>query len=108
MMPFPSTLPPALVDLTVLRLAAVLSPKISASTFVFGKRPTTFRRTHQAAVSTSTNDAIRFRHPEKMRGGLAVRTNGIKNQPSALVKELERRVEALDETIQTEVRSYMS
>ena len=49
-----------------------------------------------------------FRHREKMRGGLAVRTSGTDNQALGLVKELERRVEALDETIQAEVRSYIS
>ena len=107
MMPFLSTLPPALMDLTILRLTTVFFPKTPASTFIFGKRPTTFRRTYQAAVSTSTNDAIKFRHPEKTKG-LAVRTNGLNRQPPALVRELERRVEALDETVQAEVRSYMS
>ena len=37
-----------------------------------------------------------------MRGSLAVRTDG---QALGLVKELERRVDALDETIQAEVGS---
>jgi hypothetical protein len=50
----------------------------------------------------------RFRHREIMRGSLAVRTSGAESRALGLVKELERRVEALDETIQAEVGSFMS
>jgi hypothetical protein len=46
---------------------------------------------------------IRFRHREEM--GRSSRTD---SQALGLIKELERRVEALDETIQAEVGSYMS
>lgn len=43
-----------------------------------------------------------------MREGLAIRANGAENQALGLIKELERRVEALDETVQAEVSSsYM-
>ena len=37
-----------------------------------------------------------------------MRVNRTDSQALGLVRELERRVEALDETIQAEVRSYMS
>ena len=42
-----------------------------------------------------------------MRGALSIRTSGRENQALDLVKELERRVEALNETIQAEVGSCM-
>lgn len=55
---FSSALPATIMDLTILRLSGVLSPKRPASSlaaFVFGNRPSTFRRIHQAAALTSTN-----------------------------------------------------
>ncbi|KAF8816887.1 hypothetical protein BYT27DRAFT_6951503 [Phlegmacium glaucopus] len=96
-------------------VTGVLSPKTSALTFVFGKRPFTFRNIHQAAASALTStDAPKFdpltpvsnervRHLERVKGSLGVRTSGAVSQAAVgLVKELERRVEALDETIQAE------
>ena len=50
----------------------------------------------------------RFRHREKTRGALAASSSGKNSQALGLTKELERRVEALDEHIQAEVSSYMS
>lgn len=117
-MHFSSALPAALMDLTILRLSGVLSPKTSTSTlapFVFGKRPSTFRRAHQAAALKSTNvpklepfaeGRAVSRHSEKLRGDLPVSSSRSDSQGLSLVNELERRVEALDETVQTEVGSY--
>ena len=59
MMPFPSALPPTLIDLTILRLTGALSSKSSASAFspfLFGNK-SAFRRIHQVAALTSTNDS---------------------------------------------------
>lgn len=55
MMHFSSALPATLMDLTILRLSGVLSPKTPASTLALLKRPSTFRRLHQAVALTSTN-----------------------------------------------------
>ena len=46
---------------------------------------------------------IRFRHREKMRGGLAVSSSRRSGRALGMVKELERRVEALDEAMQAGV-----
>ena len=43
-----------------------------------------------------------------MKGGLAVSSSRISSKALGVVKELERRVEALDEAVQVEVGSYMS
>ena len=117
-MHFSSALPATLMDLTILRLSSVLSPKTPVSKlapFVFGKRPSAFRRIHQAAALTSTNvpklepfpeGRAVPRHSEILRGGLAASSSRTDSQALGMVKELERRVEALDETVQTEVGSY--
>ena len=57
---FSSALPATLMDLTILRLSGVLSPKkpaLSLTPFVFRRRLSTFRRVHQAAALKSTNDS---------------------------------------------------
>ena len=77
MIHFPSALPATLVDLTILRLSGVLSPKTPTSTlapFVFGKRPSTFRRIHQATALTSTN-VPKF-EPLPEGGPVSSRSNG--------------------------------
>ena len=138
---FSSALPATLMDLTILRLSSVLSPKTPVKTlapFVFGKSSSTFRRIHgQATALTSTNVSklepfpselipnnsngryasftffsvtqifltfgMRFRLHEKMKGGLTALSSGTDGRALYLVKELERRVEALDDTTQAEV-----
>ena len=65
-MPFPtSALPPALMDLTMLRLSGVMLPKQSNSTLV-PFISAQFRRIHQAAALTSDPKFEPFTEPKPM------------------------------------------
>ncbi|KAF8154238.1 hypothetical protein B0H34DRAFT_773588 [Crassisporium funariophilum] len=120
-MHFPaSALPPTLLDLTMLRIASTSSARIPGvmGTSIRWKRPSALRRMHQAAPLTpadpgydqlmeasSLNAQSRGwrKHRGSASGSLSVRSDAV--EPSKTLdsfQELERRVQALDDTIGAE------
>ncbi|KAF8970692.1 hypothetical protein BDZ97DRAFT_1790526 [Flammula alnicola] len=114
-----SALPPALLDLTLLRVAAASSARLSSSGSVLQwQRAPGWRRMHQAAAFNpptppNVEELMDSRVSRKGRsslnkGFLTVKSaNANASQvPMHPVEELERRVQALDEALESEALAF--